>query len=460
MSNNCPAFTKSNTRCTNRGRKFEGYCGIHHRMRCESDPEFKARWDAFARHAGLYSNTSVLEPVAIDPDAAASAAAAALRRREIEERLQRAQRTDRVARLMTQLTTPTMNTMMGYATKVIALWRKERIPGLDIAKAYAIIKHNPLTDLPAIFALTRAIAGIYFLSDGYHPIVDTYAEVPADAKELAFARLRTALEPFAEIVLERLLPRNDNFATAIIERIQEEADRLRRIEHERRRLAEEERRRQFALDLRERPVVFRRDPEGSIDIRAFATDSQNIHRSSVQNATHKACLTLLRRPLAPGQETLPELVADLENPAKVRVVGVGIRERMVLEVTHDYFETEAFSLVYGDVLDRVWAFIRGHEHRGELCLRLAQEIAEGLGQCSNGKMARLVNSLQGFDETLELDPPKELFQNHIAMLRGKPVGERSVAARALFVEYAIPEAEQGAWLEALLDEDPASSATT
>jgi len=329
--------------------------------------------------------------------------------------------------------------------------------GLECAKAYTILKFGLILDMPraAVVDLVKASARIYLLSNGHHPDVARYFDVPAAEKEEALTVLRTALEPFATLTIQSLLPMNDPHAATIHERIHEVEQRRRAIEAA---AAEEARRRQLAIDLRERPVVFRRDPEGSIDIRAFAVDPQNVHRSSVQNATHKACLTLLRRPLEPGQATLPELVTDIENPAKVRVSGDGVVGRLISEVTHDYFETQAFSLSYGDVLDRVWAFLRGHVHRDALFVRLIQEIAEGLGQCSNGKMARLINALQGFDHTLDLDPPKELFQNHIVMLRGRPKAEREERAAALFTEYAIPEAERSAWLEALEEEQQAQQA--
>ena len=212
-----------------------------------------------------------------------------------------------------------------------------------------------------------------------------------------------------------------------------------------------ERRRQLQEDLRERPVVFRRDPEGSIDLAAFATDGQNIHRSSVQTATHKAVVKLMTRCLEAGQETLPEIILDLKDPTKIRISGSNTREKMITEITHDYFECIAFSISYGDVMDRVWAFIRSHKDRAELFVRLAQEIAEGVGQCTNGKMARLVNVLQGFDHTLEVDPPKEVFQEKIALLMKRPKEERVTAARALFIEFSIPEAEQAPWLESLED---------
>ena len=123
-----------------------------------------------------------------------------------------------------------------------------------------------------------------------------------------------------------------------------------------------------------------------------------------------------------------------------------------MELNHDYYECVAFSVPYGDVLDRVWTFIRSHKHRDDIFIRLAQEIAEGIGMCTNGKMARLVNVLQGFDETLLVEAPKEVFQDKFALLRKLPNAEREDAAKKLFEEFSIPEAERAVWLEALLEE--------
>jgi hypothetical protein len=111
----------------------------------------------------------------------------------------------------------------------------------------------------------------------------------------------------------------------------------------------------------------------------------------------------------------------------------------------------AFSVRYGDVLDRVWAFIRAHAEKNELVIRLGQEVVDGYGTCANGKMARLVNVLRGYDETLVLNPPKEAFQEKMARLRVRPVEERGPAAAALFEEYGVAEGERGAWLEALAE---------
>jgi hypothetical protein len=136
----------------------------------------------------------------------------------------------------------------------------------------------------------------------------------------------------------------------------------------------------------------------------------------------------------------------------VRFSSVQARDRAIAEITHDYFETEAFSTKYGDVLDRIWAYIHPHEQRVELIIRLAQEICEGIQSCSNGKMARLVNVVRGFDDTLEFDIPRELFHTKFATLRNVPVASRAAAANQVFQEFNIPADEQNVWLTPLMEE--------
>jgi hypothetical protein len=212
---------------------------------------------------------------------------------------------------------------------------------------------------------------------------------------------------------------------------------------------------EFEEQLNTRPVVFGIDPEGDINLRAFALDPQSVHRSSVQNSTHKAVLELLSRPAPPAdQDTLPEIVGIFNTSATLRWPAHDAhdaRDMTITELTDNYFNMSAFSTPYSSVLDYVWAYIGGHAEKNELTQRLAEELYEGKGMCSNGKMARLINILQGYDESLETAAPRELFQQRIAELASKPLAERTAAAHALFAEFRIPENEHAAWIEPLLD---------
>ena len=209
---------------------------------------------------------------------------------------------------------------------------------------------------------------------------------------------------------------------------------------------------EFEEQLNTRPVVFGIDPDGGIDLRAFATDPQSVHRSSVQNSTHKAVVELLSRPPPPaGQDTLPEIVGIFNTNAALRWPSNDVRDTVITELTDNYFNMAAFSISYSSVLDYVWAYVCGHAEKAELTQRLAEELYEGIGMCSNGKMARLINILQGYDESLETAAPRELFQQRIAELASKPMSERTAAAHALFAEFRIPEDEHAVWLEPLLE---------
>jgi hypothetical protein len=353
---------------------------------------------------------------------------------------------------------------MSTIRKIVNLWNEYNIPGQDIIHAYIYLKYVSSTHA-GFPRLIRAAVSLVCLGFG-NPDYPTYRGVPELERRLVLEDIHESLVPYAQIDPNRLVAVNDTIHAAIAERRLRETAERRRLAEEAARAAQlaaqaveaaqqaaaqAEAQRQLAIDLRERPVIFQRDPEGSINLAAFATDAQSVHRSSVQNATHKMILAILERPLLDGQDTLFELTSEFLNKESIHWPET-IRDQTITEVTNDYYNTEAFSLAYGDVLDHVWAYIRPHEHQNELLVRLAQELAEGIGMCSNGKMARLMNVLQGYDETLEHEAPKELFHNKIALLLHTPLSSREAAARALFAEFNIQPEEQIHWLEPLLAE--------
>lgn len=186
----------------------------------------------------------------------------------------------------------------------------------------------------------------------------------------------------------------------------------------------------------EHPVV--RDPHGGINLRAFGQDAQNIHRSSVQQTVERALADIVKRPLL-DQDTYQEITEAFR---------VFDDESVLIEMAN---MTEAFGYRYSDVLDHVWAIIRIHTHKDELVKRLYDEISDGRGMCSNGKMCRLLNVLQGFEELGARTSDAFAFQSKFATLASLPMEEREVSAKAVFDEYDIPEAERGVWLNSLLE---------
>jgi hypothetical protein len=437
----CPAFKKNGNACGCEGRYFENHCGRHFNSKRISDPAYRARYEAVVA-ANDARNVERMQLLAQAEEQRAARRAAELEeiRRQLAQR--RAERREKNQQLLDGAANANTYTILLYAQRLMKLWKDENIPGYDCVKAYVCLKYmSPRHD--GFLNLMRATLKIYCL--GNHPEHDTYAEVHTDEKQQTWAELTSALTPYGEFDYMTHITDMDKHFPEIQRRRAAEAEIAAAA-------AAAARHEQLLRDLNERPVVFRRDPEGSINLAAFAQDTQSVHRSSVQNATQKAVMVLISRQTIEGQDTLPEIVNAFNNIRIVRFNSEKSKQITITEITNDYFNTEAFSIMYGDVLDRVWAYIREHTERRELTIRLAQEVVEGLGQCSNGKMARLVNVLMGYDETIESPAPtRELFMARIAMVAKQAIDERENQARALFEEFAIPAEEHAVWLQPLLE---------
>ena len=192
---------------------------------------------------------------------------------------------------------------------------------------------------------------------------------------------------------------------------------------------------------------FVQDPIGDIHLRAFSHDAQNVHRSSIQNANRATIQKIVQRSIPENQHTLSEIKEAFEESfAKERVQP--ILNELHCDISRN---VQCFDYSYKDILDRVWASIRSHESKKDLVLRLLQELEDGQGKCSSGKMCRLLTVLQGYDSELTRYIYRDAFQSKIATLVSLPQEERELQANMLFEEYSIPENERSNWLGALLE---------
>ena len=445
----CPAMTAKGTQCTAQGNYFEYHCLTHHKKLIKDNTEYKARFDA-----KFPDGATELEMIMENRRAEAEVAAAAEEARQEAARIQRRQnKINRNMRTLAEVDTYSPMKILNVGKRLMTLWRVENVPNYDIPKAYAILAYRSPKAEHYTQLLTACIK-VTQLANGYHPDHDRYADVPHAERTAAHDELHRALDHWETVDLEDIMPAHDPNTITVRERREALAAQAAAAAEA---AAAAARRAEFEQNMRQNPIVFRRDPEGGIDLRAFANDRESVHRSSVQNATQVGISVLMKRPLLPAQDTLAELVADLNNPAVVKWTSRLQREACVTEVTNDYFITVAFGVGYCDVLDHAWAFIKPHEHHKDMVIRLAQEIYDGRAQCVNGKMARLINALIGFDEEMtkavqtSAPPPKELLQGRMAVISTQPREEREAAARILFAEFHIPMEEQAAWLDPLLE---------
>jgi len=305
-------------------------------------------------------------------------------------------------RLVKQI--PTMSSMeiKLYSASYVSLWFNNSIYSFDFPKAFALLRYGDIRNHPNFeLLMIGAIDCFIFNRNGLYPTLSQ------EEKTLFVAGIHTALEPFAHIRdWFQLIPVSDKWYEDI-------------------------------QPFYQAQFIFRKDPEGSIDLRAFANDEESVHRSSTQSMITDSLAIVLRYPVA-EQDTLAEMYTSVFCPWNQ------------LEADYNNLTISLYSqtVTYRDVLDHVWAFIKGHEHREDLCRRLAEELSDSVGVCANGRLARLLNTLQGYDLSL---PSAESFQDRFARLRALAVSEQAIQAHALFQEFQIPQEQQGAWLQALVE---------
>ena len=305
-----------------------------------------------------------------------------------------------------------------YTSSMLHLWTQQNLPTMNCAKAYALLKYGALQTHPEYKTLMAAMLRLHkqqrFIK------ATPYETISEGKRAYALEALQQALDhfPMADQEWLDMIPPTDRWHTRILERWNEH-------------------------------IGFRRDPEGSIDLEAFARDSQSVHRSSVQKALQEGLQLIMSYSVPDRLDAFNEIVDEYRARGLFRPKHAILYNFAIdMDTLSVALEDQTYS--YLDVVSHLWAHIKTHSCREELFKRLMEELEEGYLHCGNGKMARLVNVLSGFEEVVPcLVDSHELFQNKIVELLPLPTSERITRAQQLFRDYSIQEDEQGAWIEAL-----------
>ncbi len=206
-------------------------------------------------------------------------------------------------------------------------------------------------------------------------------------------------------------------------------------------------------NLAERPVLLGPPPRN--DLAAIATDRQNVHTAAVSQQTNKGLEKLLEEAKTAGTLRAPEWFA-----ARWLLRSYGSWDR-VSQIVNDmmrWYNTRscrtANDWLYQKTLDGLYSTIRkikDTDTKQELYQRVFEECFESVGMCCDGHISRLCNVLVGFDETFAPPVPfGEVLQNKMAAIAALDVEteEKIRQATAFFTEFAVPESERSAWLEA------------
>ena len=203
------------------------------------------------------------------------------------------------------------------------------------------------------------------------------------------------------------------------------------------------------------PVV----PPRPRTLQAIAADRQNVHTAIVSRQTNDGLNKLLEVHREAGQVRLRS-IDWFASKWLTKSYGSWDRVKAVVEDMYRWYRQpycrEENDHLYRRALDGLYLLIKqtsnnNLELNAELHKRVFEECWESIGLCCDGHISRVCNVLVGFDDSFAPPVPfGEILQSKMAAISNMDIEteEKIRQATAFFNEFAVPEPERLAWLDA------------
>ncbi len=184
-----------------------------------------------------------------------------------------------------------------------------------------------------------------------------------------------------------------------------------------------------------------------------AEQAQNVHNSDIQDSFSKSVEKIM--------ENSAPAIPDYMNKIWWYYLfdGINIRANLAfINLVKSNCNIPSVvsrnGVTYGEILERIWAISEIHEYKKAIREVLRDEIMAGRTVCFTGKVTRLVNTLSGFvdDVQIGISENEQINNAVIACMRrceaNPELDVRDEVKKALD-ELAVPEDRQAIWLDAL-----------
>jgi hypothetical protein len=142
-------------------------------------------------------------------------------------------------------------------------------------------------------------------------------------------------------------------------------------------------------------------------------DSQNVHDSDIVKSVKQSIYNIIDK----GSNTLIESV--LIEVIDDKVLSKSTKSQLV-EYCQDKTIHSLLNLTFSEVLCSVWKIITEHKESDEIKKILNCEMKDSMCKCFTGRLSRLVNCLNGFDERVSVTiSNKQEILNVIINVRNK-----------------------------------------
>lgn len=189
------------------------------------------------------------------------------------------------------------------------------------------------------------------------------------------------------------------------------------------------------------------------NVKTTAEQAQNVHNSDIQDSFSKSVSTIMKHVAPKKSDYLNSvyyyyLTDGFDIFTNLRVYYI-IRNNCSLPTI-----VSKCGVTYGELFERVWSITKTHKSRIEIRKILKDEILAGANLCFTGQVTRLVNSLCGFIDGIQIGYSENEQINNavIATMRrcenDDTLNVRNEVKKSLD-ELQVSEDKQKIWLEAL-----------
>jgi hypothetical protein len=191
----------------------------------------------------------------------------------------------------------------------------------------------------------------------------------------------------------------------------------------------------------------------AIKVKTTAEQAQNVHNSDIQDSFSKSVTTIMNH-------GFPKIVNYLEKIWYYYIVdGIDIIQNAIfINCINRNCKLKTIvsksGVTYGEIMERIWTISQNHDSKIEIRKILRDEINAGKHLCFTGQVTRLVNSLSGFVDGVQIGYSENEQINNavIATMRRCEKDNLLIVldeVKKILDVLEVPEDKQQIWLDAL-----------
>ena len=165
-------------------------------------------------------------------------------------------------------------------------------------------------------------------------------------------------------------------------------------------------------------------------------DGQNVHDHQIQESIRNSIYGVIKEKPSITIEAMNEEIVS-------NTVLTEVTKRLLMEYYGDDSIHGVMGITFKELLLAVWSIIRDHKDGNEIIGIMNTEMTDADCKCFTGKMSRLINCLNGYDDRVVITMAENDQIGNIIIIEKEKLGEYDVETHKSNVKIAMEERGYG-----------------